>query len=358
MEGALLRSTLVTVAFAVAMLGIPMLVMGFMYIDVYQQVTSGQLRYDPDRLETVMQGQLVVAYVTFFALLAVVGAVTLARQQARRFSEPLAALADQAERLGAGAAARVEPVASGLPEIDRVSAALAGTATQWQRTLSTERDFASDASHQLRTPLTAVLMRLEEIAVTDDLDVAHEEANAAIEQVERLNVTVDELLARARQGSTGAPRPTSVDAVLAALQREWAAQFERRHRSVLVQGDRGLAVVATPIALSQVLATLMENALAHGSGVVEVDVRQAGPSVVMEVRNAGSVPREIAGRVFERSVSTSSTGLGLGLARDLAEKYGGRLDLVRASDPVVFALFMSAATTPVEESSLRVDLTR
>ncbi|WP_245851779.1 sensor histidine kinase [Mobilicoccus massiliensis] len=330
-------------AFAVAVLGIPMLVMGFAVIGYAQK--DGRL---PDFVPRDGGGtEFVVAYVMFFALLAVVGAVLIARRQARRFSEPLAALADQAERLGAGAA-RYEPVASGLPEIDRVAAALAGSATQWQRTLSTEREFASDASHQLRTPLTAVLMRLEEIADTGDLAIAREEANAAIEQVERLNVTVDELLARARQGSTGAPRPTSVDAVLAALQREWAPQFEREHRSVQVDGDRGLLVVATPIALSQVIGTLLENALVHGAGVVEVDVRRAGPSVVMEVRNAGVVPRDMARRVFERSVSTSSTGLGLGLARDLAEKYGGRLDLVRAHDPVVFALFMSAADTNVE----------
>lgn len=349
MEGALLRSTLLTVAFAVAMLGIPMLLMGFSFIALYDDAVRGVASL-PLKGNAAMGGQLVVAYVTFFALVAVVGAVFLARQQARRFSVPLAQLADQAERIGDGAA-RYQPLNSGLPEIDRVSAALAGSATQWQRTLSTERQFASDASHQLRTPLTAVLMRLEEIAVTDDLAVAREEANEAIAQVDRLNVTVDELLARARQGSAGAPRPTSVDAVLAALQREWAPQFERHHRSVRVEGDRGLAVVTTPVALSQILGTLMENALVHGSGVVEVDVRRAGPSVVMEVRNAGQVPRDLAGHIFERSVSTSSTGLGLGLARDLAEKYGGRLDLVRAGDPVVFSLFMSA----VDASSRSAD---
>ncbi|MDO5630075.1 MAG: HAMP domain-containing sensor histidine kinase, partial [Mobilicoccus sp.] len=339
MEGALLRSTLVTVAFTVAMLGIPMLVMGFVLLRI------GDVSAAESALQGASLADLIVAYVMFFALVAAVGAVLIARRQARRFSVPLAELADQAERLGAGVA-RFEPTPSGLPEIDRVSAALAGSAAQWQRTLSTEREFASDASHQLRTPLTGILMRLEEITLTDDLDAARDEASAAIEQVERLNVTVRELLARARQGSAGEPRPTSVDAVLAGLQREWVAQYEQRSRSVLVAGDRGLFVVATPVALSQILATLMENALVHGSGVVNMDVRRAGPSVVMEVRNAGAVPRDIAVRVFERSVSTSSTGLGLGLARDLAEKYGGRLDLVRAADPVVFSLFMSAAEPP------------
>lgn len=343
MEGAVLRATLVSVAFAVATLVISMLLMGFGFVSMYGPGDCVGSNC-PRRIGGLEEGDLlefIVAYVTLFAMVAVIGAVVLARHQIRRITGPLAELADHAERLGAGGA-RYEPVPSGVEEIDRVSAALAGSATQWQRTLSTERQFASDASHQLRTPLTAVLMRLEEISVTDDLGAAQEEAVAAIEQVERLNVTIDELLARARQGSTGAPRPTPVDPVLVALLREWAPQFEQRHRSINVLGDRGLSVVATPIALSQILATLCENALVHGTGVVDIEVRRAGPSVVIEVRNAGGVPADIAGRVFERSVSTRSTGLGLGLARDLAEKYGGRLDLVKVSDPVVFALFMSA----------------
>lgn len=325
MHGALLRSTLITVVFAMGAFGVPLLVLGLGFID------------------TMWQADLIVAYVTLFALLAVVGAVLLARTQARRFSVPLEQLADQAEALGAGVAT-VERIHSGLPEIDRVSASLASSASQVQRTLSTERDFASDASHQLRTPLTALLMRLEEITATHDLGEAQEEATLAIEQVERLTVTVDALLTRARQGSSDSPRPTSVDAVIAGLQREWQSAFEGRARSVQVGGERGLHVIATPVALQQILATLLENALIHGAGTVEIDARRSGPSVVLEVRNAGpGVEPALAPHIFERSVSTRSTGLGLALARDLAERYGGRLDLLRPADPVVFALFMSSA---------------
>lgn len=342
MHGALLRSTLFTVVFAMAVFGVPLLVLGLGFIDVYWSLRDAT-RAAPSELDRLMRGDLIVAYVTLFALLAVVGAVLLARTQARRFSVPLEQLADQAEGLGAGVAT-FDRIHSGLPEIDRVSASLAGSTSRLQRTLSTERDFASDASHQLRTPLTALLMRLEEITATDDLVAAQEEATLAIEQVERLNVTVDALLARARQGSSDAPRPTSVDAVIAGLQREWQPTYESQQRSVQVSGDRGLRVIATPVALQQILATLLENALAHGDGTVEIDARRSGPSVVLEVRNAGpGVEPALAPHIFERSVSTRSTGLGLALARDLAERYGGRLDLVRAANPVVFALFMSAA---------------
>lgn len=334
MHSALLRSTLLTVAFAVLVFGVPMLVAGLWFTESSAPARPGGGRVSAD---------LLVAYVLVCALIAVVGAVILARAQARRFSEPLERVADQAESLGVSVA-RYEPVQCGLPEIDRVSQALAGSVARVLQTLSAERQFASDASHQLRTPLTALLMRLEEISLTDDLDVVREEAGLAIEQVERLTVTIDGLLSRARQGSSEGPRPTSVDSVIAGLQREWQPTFEARQRSIKVSGDRGLQVIATPAALREILATLIENALVHGAGTVEIDARRTGPSVVLEVRNAGpGIAADLAPHVFERSVSTSSTGLGLALARDLAERYGGRLDLLKAADPVVFALFMSSA---------------
>jgi signal transduction histidine kinase len=100
------------------------------------------------------------------------------------------------------------------------------------------------------------------------------------------------------------------------------------------------------VALSQVLSTLLENSLVHGRGTVEMQARRSGPSVVVEVSDQGDgVPAAIAPHIFERSVSSGrgqSTGLGLALARDLAESNGGRLDLVSAQPPR-FALFLSEA---------------
>jgi len=336
MRRQLVRSTLAAVLISVVIMGLPLGIASWW-------ATGDGFR----RLRQWLEGQpplqpvILLAIVAALSVVAVLAGVLVASLQARTFAEPITRLADRAERLGASGS-RFEPLVTGIREVDRVAEVLARSAQQMTRSLASERDFASDASHQLRTPLTALLMRLEEIAVTDDMTVVQEEAGIAIAQVERLTTVVDDLLSRTRGGHDATPPSVSLDSVIASLQREWQPAFEQAHRSVRVHGQRGLSVRATPVALSQVLSTLLENSLAHGRGTVDVEARRSGPSVVVEVSDQGDgVPSTIAPHIFERSVSTAhSTGLGLALARDLAEANGGRLELIQMQ-PAIFALFLS-----------------
>ncbi|MDN5768197.1 MAG: HAMP domain-containing histidine kinase [Humibacillus sp.] len=285
---------------------------------------------------------MIVALVLAAGIVGVLGAVVGTLALRRRAAGAAADLVDLASRFSAGEA-RLSPVRSGVREIDHVSDIIARRAHDMTKSLAAERDFAADASHQLRTPLTALLMRLEEISFMAEKSVVKEEASIAIAQVERLTRVVDDLLGRGR--AAGGPTPVvSLDTTIAALQREWQPAFEQARRSVRVRGERGLFVRSTPVALSQVLSTLLENSLVHGRGTVDVHARRSGPSVVVEVSDQGDgVSPAMAPHIFERSVSSgtgASTGLGLALARDLAESNGGRLDLVQAQ-PARFALFLS-----------------
>lgn len=341
MRAVLLRASIVSVLICVVVLGVPAAVIGYLERSNPHRFLATQ---DWSRVESVLVTPLgYVAVLGALAVLAAALAIAAAMLYARRVIAPLRQLVSQAEKLGAGDA-RSERVESGIEEIDKVSSVLTASATQLVTSLSSERDFASDASHQLRTPLTALLMRLEEIAIIDDIEAVHEEATIAIEQVERLNDTVDALMARARQGTkTAATEAVSLDSVIAAMQREWHPAFMAERRSIHVTGERGLRVVSTGVALAQVLSTLVENSLAHGQGTLKIEARRSGPSVVLEVSDGGpGIDPGLAPHIFERSVSTKSTGLGLGLARDVAEAHGGRLELVNGQ-PAVFALFLSAA---------------
>jgi len=340
MRRQLVRSTSPAVLLSVVIMGLPLGVAGWWVASDDFRRLRGWL---DARSRLSLQPVLLLGIIVGLSVIAVLAGALVASLEARRFAEPMTQLVDQAERLGAGES-HFQPLLTGIREVDRISEVLARSAHQMTRSLASERDFASNASHQLRTPLTALLMRLEEISVTDDLTVVREEASIAITQVERLTTVVDELLSRTRSGHDARPPTVSLDSVIASLQREWQPAFEQAHRSVRVHGERGLSVRATPVALSQVLSTLLENALAHGRGTVDVEARRSGPSVVVEVSDQGDgVSATIAPHIFERSVSAAqSTGLGLALARDLAEANGGRLELIQRQ-PAIFALFLSEA---------------
>ncbi|WP_367322652.1 ATP-binding protein [Streptomyces sp. HUAS ZL42] len=275
------------------------------------------------------------------ALLAVIAAVLLAVRQANRLASPLTDLAETAERLGSGDP-RPRHKRYGVPELDRVADVLDSSAERIARMLTAERRLAADASHQLRTPLTALSMRLEEITLTDDPDTVKEEANLALTQVERLTDVVERLLTNSRDPRTGSAVTFDLDEVIQQQLAEWRPAYRSAGRAIVSSGKRHLQAVGTPGAVAQVLAALIENSLMHGGGTVALRTRVTGNQAVVEVTDEGpGVPADLGARIFERAISgRNSTGIGLAVARDLAEADGGRLEMLQAQ-PAVFGLFLS-----------------
>jgi signal transduction histidine kinase len=319
-----LASTLSVAVVAVLVVGVPLMVLG--------------LRRDSS------SASLVLTLALAGAVLALAAATGLGLLHARVLQAQLAGLQRRAENLGSGQ--KREPLrSSGMVEVDRVAELLERSADRVDRLIAAERQFASDASHQLRTPLTALSMRLEEILQAEDQQTVRDEAGSALAQVERLATVVEHLLDSVRDNNLRAG-PVPLDDVVLQQVVEWEPAFAARQRIIKATGTRGLVALATPNGLSQVLATLLENSLIHGDGTVTVSTRSTGISLVVEVTDEGpGVPGELGARIFERSVSgraSKGTGLGLAVARELAEADGGRLELVQQK-PAMFALFLSAA---------------
>jgi signal transduction histidine kinase len=303
---------------------------------------AGNFRVTVEANKSIEDADGKVALVAGLAGLAVAVAVALAMLQARRLTRPLQELAGAADRLGSGEA---RPLGRkyGIPELDRVAEGLDGSAQRISELLAAERQFAADASHQLRTPLTALSMRLEEmLAAADAPEVVREEGVAALLQTERLTEVVSQLLSRAHRSAARRPAQVSVDDVVAQQVVEWDPAFRRRNRKLEVSGEKNLTAHVTPGTLSQLIATLLDNALVHGAGTVGIRTSLTPKSVVIEVRDSGrGVPPGLVPRIFERNVSSKpgGTGLGLALARSIASAEGGQVVLVRPR-PAVFAIFL------------------
>jgi signal transduction histidine kinase len=280
--------------------------------------------------------------VAVLALLSAAVAAAVAMFSARRLSGPLLAVADRAAQLGSGDF-RVSPERHGIPELDRVSDVLDRSATEIADLVRRERDLASDVSHQLRTRLTALQMRLEEIALSDDQTV-RDEANAALEQAERLSGVVDELLAQARHARAAGAHSVDVSSEIATITEEYVPAVERAGRHLQLDLTPSVAAIATPGRLHQAVGVLVDNAVQHGAGVIRVATRATLNNVVVEVSDQGAgVDADLVPRLFERGVSgAGSTGVGLALARALVEADGGRLELRQASPPL-FAVFLTRA---------------
>jgi signal transduction histidine kinase len=272
----------------------------------------------------------VVARLAVIAVAAIASAALLAGVQARQLARPLERLARSAERVGDGDFSVTAPPPSGIAEIDLIARAIRLSANRVDRMLESERGFTADATHQLRTGLTGIAIRLELLERDQDREVVAE-ATAALVQVHELNSTLDELLKVARRGSTGERTELDLTTLVDHQVADWQHRFAEKRRQIVVTTGRVNKVVATPGLVGQVIGILLDNALRHGRGTVAVLVED--DSVTIEDEGSG-ISEERAATLFDRPTDHQAAhGRGLPLARRLAESDGGRLELTQFGPP-------------------------
>lgn len=264
-----------------------------------------------DRVEKLWTG---LAAVTFSAvLLAGVLAVALARWVGR----PLHRLESAAESLGGGELdTRAEPPKR-PPEIRRLTQRFNVMAARLQGVIHDNRTMLADVSHQLRTPLAALRLRLELLA--DDPDPA--EFEAALGEVARLSRLVDGLLVMSRaEDTTPVPEPVDTGALIRDRADAWGPVAADREVRVHVDapGDLAPAVAAAgPGHLDQVLDNLIDNALAvtPAGGRLTLAAEPAGDRVRVSVADTGpGMDDQAKEHAFRRFRGDRATGTGLGLA--------------------------------------------
>ncbi|MEO7371175.1 MAG: HAMP domain-containing sensor histidine kinase, partial [Ilumatobacteraceae bacterium] len=260
--------------------------------------------------------------------------------EARQLSRPLDRLARAAVQLGAGEAGVVAP-RSGLVEVDAIAEALEDSGKRVAELMMAERQFSANASHQLRSPLTAIAISLELIADSTD-PAASREAIEALTQVAGLDDRINDLLKLARTGRVAARTRTDVAALVGRHVHTFVAQFSRAGRDLTLVAPSAVQADVTPSALTQGIEILLDNALLHGKGSVEVSVAVVGAGAVeIAVRDEGNIVDASDDDVGRAIRDHRSHGLGLLLARNLLRPDGGRVELASAA-PTIFVITLPA----------------
>jgi signal transduction histidine kinase len=299
----------------------------------------GALRLVDSRGGTDRRVRSAWAVMLLSAAVAIGVAWLIARRLARRLTAPIEQLAVTATDLGCGAAPHAFPP-SGIDEIDAVADALTDSSTRISEALARERRFSADVSHQLRTPLAGVRLKLEAPHATVE---ATGLAAAALEDLDRVDATVTHLLAIARDATPHA-EPAPVDEMIRRASERWQAPIAHAGREARWRIGTDQMAYAAGNSIDQIVDVLIDNALRHGNGAVTVTARSLGGAVAIDVADEGSVADVVTDEGLFRRGEGDGHGIGLALARSLATAEGGRL-LLTSRHPATFTLFLPTTSS-------------
>ncbi|MGY5102280.1 sensor histidine kinase [Streptomyces sp. 900105245] len=263
----------------------------------------------------------------------VLAAVALAAfTLARWITRPLRTLEAATAQLADGRLTNPPDTTTGPPELRSLAVSFTHTATRLQQLLKAQQAFASEASHQLKTPLTALRLRLENFEPYLD-PRAHGSLDEAIDEVERLSRMVQGLLALARlENSATTPEPVDLDTVIADRAAMWEPLAAEQYVALAITGRAAGRVWAIPGALEQIIDNLVANALRVSPPGTTVTIHRA-PGTGLHVIDQGPGMTEAdRARAFDRFWRSSDsqhdgTGLGLPIVRHLVQASGGDITL-------------------------------
>ena len=267
------------------------------------------------------------------------------RRLARLAVQPLEEMTDAAERITADHIEQRLPVPAVADEVQRHAIALNRTFDRLERSYRQAVRFSADASHELKSSLTVMRATIE--AMLESEDLSENDRNHAVvllEQSRRLAGIISSLLLLAR-ADAGRLVLDLHDENLAALLAGCVEDASIMADAKNIRVERTIPDVAMarvdPLRFPQIVSNLLDNAVKynHDGGCILVVLAADGSDWVMRFANTGpAIPEEMAARLFERFFRAEHTteergsGLGLGLARELARAHGGDIVFERSAD--------------------------
>ncbi|WP_223166231.1 sensor histidine kinase [Nonomuraea sp. SYSU D8015] len=261
---------------------------------------------------------------------------------------PVATMRTELDAVHAGDLSSRVTEPPGEDEVAELARSINGTLARLERSAQQQRQFASDASHELRTPIAGLRAQLESAQLyPDDTDV-ETLVRSALRDTDRLEAIITDLLLLARIGSRVDAAKERVD--LAELVRQ---ELSVRSDKVPVRSElaEGVVVDGVRLQLARVLTNLLDNAQRHAETYVDVTVGKEDGTAVLSVENDGvEIAPEDRERIFERftrldasrSRDAGGTGLGLAIARDVAMAHRGQITVEDCPGGARFVLRLPA----------------
>ena len=320
---------------------------------VYGDAVVGAVRLSNP--ESVINDQVweQVRGLLFGAAISVVIGIIAALLLATLLTRPILALRDAAQKLADGDL-DVQVDESGPAEMKRLARTFNDMSRRVQRMLERQRRFAGDAAHQLRTPLTALRLRLESAgeSVATNPAASREHIEAAVAETDRLATLTEQMLQLARSEGRVLPSHSfDIDALVRTIVDEWQALAAEHHVSLAIVSNGSLIIESSDVAWREILTNYIDNAIkhspAHETVSIFVEATTGGCSVIVRDRGPGLTDDERA-IAFDRfwrgrdGAAYEGSGLGLAIVAQLAQSAHLRVELRAAPGGGTDAIVMSA----------------
>jgi two-component system OmpR family sensor kinase len=277
------------------------------------------------------------------AVLVLAAAAAIGAIAARRITAPLRELNGMASKFSDGDLTARSQV-TGPPETQTLARTLNQGAERLDTLVASQRIFVADASHQLRTPLTALRLSLDNIADGTDDEFVREDVEQATAEVVRMSRLVNGLLVLARaEAKVTAAEPLSLRDIVDERLSVWRPAADERGVTIALRGSGGadgrLLVLASPGHLDQVLDNVLSNALevSPDGGTITVRAEPRGDELELTVADGGPGMSDAEkSRAFDRFwrgqglTGRSGSGLGLAVVKQLVTDDGGTVTLADA----------------------------
>ncbi len=319
---------------------------------------GGALLYVRDVAEMMASLDGVRRDLTAVFSLAAIAAVAAALIFSHVLTRPINRLTQTIRRMGEGDLSVRVPV-KGSGEMRRLAESYNTMAAQLEALDRSRNQFVSDASHELKTPLTAMKSLLEDVLYQPSMpeETRTEFLSDVDREIDRLTGIINDLLTLTRMDNGRLEihaEPLSLSEGVQETLHMLRPQAEKRGQKLLADIDEDIRIQGDPNKLSQVFWNLIENAIKYtpDGGTIEVRLRRRGNEAIFTVRDNGvGIPEEDLPHVFERfyrvdkarSRETGGTGLGLAIVKQLVNLHGGEVKVASVhGEGSVFTVILPA----------------